>query len=82
MAVGDSAYATELRARGGRPPGSSRLDSSRSRAPTEEETLQISARNKIPGQVKNITQGEAIANVELEVSGMRIVASVTVEAVR
>jgi len=44
--------------------------------------LQISARNKIPGQVKNITQGEAIANVELEVSGMRIVASITVEAVR
>ena len=44
--------------------------------------MQISARNKIPGQVKNITQGEAIANVELEVSGMRIVASVTVEAVR
>ncbi len=44
--------------------------------------MQISARNKIPGQVKNITQGEAIANVELEVSGMRLVASVTVEAVR
>jgi molybdopterin-binding protein len=44
--------------------------------------LQISARNKIPGQVKNVTQGEAIANVELEASGMRIVASVTVEAVR
>jgi molybdopterin-binding protein len=50
--------------------------------PDEEETLQISARNKIPGQVKNVTQGEAIANVELEASGMRIVASVTVEAVR
>jgi molybdopterin-binding protein len=32
--------------------------------------------------VKSVTQGEAIANVELEVNGMRIVASVTVEAVR
>jgi molybdopterin-binding protein len=44
--------------------------------------LQISARNKLPGEVKNVTEGEAIANVELEVSGMRLVASVTVEAVR
>ena len=44
--------------------------------------MQISARNKLPGQVKNVTQGEAIANVELEVNGMRIVASITVEAVR
>ncbi len=44
--------------------------------------MQISARNKLPGQVKSVTQGEAIANVELEVNGMRIVASVTVEAVR
>jgi len=44
--------------------------------------LQISARNKLPGEVKNVTEGEAIANVELEVNGMRLVASVTVEAVR
>jgi molybdopterin-binding protein len=44
--------------------------------------LQISARNKLPGTVKSVTQGEAIANVELEVNGMRLVASVTVEAVR
>jgi molybdopterin-binding protein len=48
----------------------------------KEESLQISARNKLPGTVKNVTQGEAIANVEIEVSGMRLVASVTVEAVR
>lgn len=48
----------------------------------KEENLQISARNKLPGTVKNVTQGEAIANVELEVNGMRLVASVTVEAVR
>lgn len=44
--------------------------------------MQISARNKLPGQVKSVTQGEAIANVELEVNGMRLVASVTVESVR
>jgi molybdopterin-binding protein len=48
----------------------------------KEKNLQISARNKLPGAVKNVTQGEAIANVELEVNGMRLVASVTVEAVR
>ncbi len=44
--------------------------------------MQISARNKLPGQVKSVTEGEAIANVELDVAGMRLVASVTVEAVR
>jgi molybdopterin-binding protein len=48
----------------------------------EEEPLQISARNKLPGKVTNVNAGEAIANVELEVSGMRLIASVTVEAVR
>src|SRR5262245_17397118 len=60
------------------------LASSRDRAQPrpEEEPMQISARNKLPGQVKNVTQGEAIANVELDANGMRIVASVTVEAVR
>lgn len=49
---------------------------------TKEENLQISARNKVPGEVKSVTEGEAIANVELDVAGMRLVASVTVEAVR
>ena len=44
--------------------------------------MQISARNKLPGKVTNVSAGEAIANVELEVGGMRLVASVTVEAVR
>jgi molybdopterin-binding protein len=44
--------------------------------------MQISARNKLPGKVTNINAGEAIANVELEVGGRRLVASVTVEAVR
>ncbi len=44
--------------------------------------MQISARNKLPGEVTNVTRGEAIANVELKVGEMRLVASVTVEAVR
>lgn len=44
--------------------------------------MQISARNKLPGEVKSVTQGAAIANVELEAGGMRLVASVTVESVR
>ncbi len=43
--------------------------------------MKISARNQLSGTVKAITRGEAIANVELEVSGQRIVASITVEAV-
>ena len=44
--------------------------------------MKISARNRITGRVTRITQGEAIANVELEAAGTRLVASVTVEAVR
>jgi molybdopterin-binding protein len=44
--------------------------------------MQISARNKLPGKVTNVNAGEAIANVELDAAGMRVVASVTVEAVR
>jgi molybdopterin-binding protein len=44
--------------------------------------MPISARNQIPGTVTRITHGEAIANVELDAGGLRIVASITVEAVR
>ena len=44
--------------------------------------MKLSARNQLTGTVRSITQGEAIANVELEVSGHRLVASITVEAVR
>jgi molybdopterin-binding protein len=44
--------------------------------------MQITARNKLPGKVTNVNAGEAIANVELDVAGLRLVASVTVEAVR
>lgn len=44
--------------------------------------MKISARNQLPAKVVAITRGEAIANVELDVDGMRLVASITVEAVR
>jgi molybdopterin-binding protein len=43
--------------------------------------MKLSARNQLPGTVVAIKKGEAIANVELEVSGQRLVASITVEAV-
>jgi molybdopterin-binding protein len=44
--------------------------------------MRLSARNQIPATVISITRGEAIANVELDAGGTRLVASVTVEAVR
>jgi molybdopterin-binding protein len=43
--------------------------------------MQLSARNQLAGKVVAINKGEAIANVELEVAGHRLVASITVEAV-
>jgi molybdopterin-binding protein len=43
--------------------------------------MKISARNKLKGTVRGVTRGEAIANVELDVAGQRLVASNTVEAV-
>ena len=44
--------------------------------------MKLSARNQIPARVTSITQGEAIANVVLDAGGVRLVASITVEAVR
>ncbi|MEN3279657.1 MAG: hypothetical protein V7607_797 [Solirubrobacteraceae bacterium] len=44
--------------------------------------MRISARNQLAGTVRSITEGAAIANVELDVGGNRVVASITVEAVR
>ena len=44
--------------------------------------MALSARNQIPARVTGINTGEAIANVELDAGGVRLVASVTVEAVR
>jgi len=43
--------------------------------------MKISARNQLKGTVRAIRRGEAIANVEVDVSGNRVVASITVEAV-
>ena len=44
--------------------------------------MKLSARNQLAGTVKEIRQGEAIANVVLDVNGQRLVASITVEAVQ
>ncbi|HEV2374169.1 MAG TPA: TOBE domain-containing protein [Streptosporangiaceae bacterium] len=44
--------------------------------------MRLSARNQIPARVTAINTGEAIANVELDANGVRLVASITVEAVR
>jgi molybdopterin-binding protein len=43
--------------------------------------MRLSARNQIPARITAINSGEAIANVELEAGGLRLVASITVEAV-
>ena len=44
--------------------------------------MALSARNQIPARITKITSGEAIANVEMDAGGVRLVASITVEAVR
>lgn len=44
--------------------------------------MRLSARNQIPARVTNINNGEAIANIEMDASGTRLVASITVEAVK
>jgi molybdopterin-binding protein len=44
--------------------------------------VKLSARNQVPARVVAINAGEAIANVELDAGGVRLVASITVEAVR
>lgn len=43
--------------------------------------MKLSARNQLAGTVSEIHRGEAIANVIVDVSGQRLVASITVEAV-
>jgi molybdopterin-binding protein len=43
--------------------------------------MKLSARNKIPARITKINYGEAIANVEMDAAGTRLVSSVTVEAV-
>jgi molybdopterin-binding protein len=42
--------------------------------------MKLSARNKISARVTTITRGEATANVALDAGGIRLVASITVEA--
>lgn len=44
--------------------------------------MKLSARNQIPATVTAITTGEATANIELDAGGVRLVASITVEAAR
>jgi molybdopterin-binding protein len=44
--------------------------------------MKLSARNQIPATVTGITAGEATANIELDASGSRLVASITIEAAR
>ncbi len=43
--------------------------------------MKLSARNQLRGTVTRINRGAAIANVEIDVQGQRVVASITVEAV-
>jgi molybdopterin-binding protein len=44
--------------------------------------MRLSARNQVRARVTAITAGPATANVELDAGGMRLVASITVEAAR
>jgi molybdopterin-binding protein len=44
--------------------------------------MKLSARNQIRARVTGIIAGEATANVELDAQGVRLVASITVEAAR
>ena len=43
--------------------------------------MKLSARNQLRGTVTRINRGAAIANVDVNVQGQRVVASITVEAV-
>jgi molybdopterin-binding protein len=44
--------------------------------------MKLSARNQFHGTVTGINSGEATANVEIDVGGQRMIASITVEAAR
>lgn len=43
--------------------------------------MKLSARNQLRGTVTEVRRGASIANVVLDISGQRVVASITVEAV-
>jgi len=42
--------------------------------------MPLSARNQIKGKVTAVKRGQAIANVEVDADGVRLVASITAEA--
>lgn len=44
--------------------------------------MRLSARNQVRARVTGITTGDATANVALDASGVRMVASITTEAAR
>ncbi len=44
--------------------------------------MRLSARNQVSARVTAVTHGDATANVELDAGGVRLVASITVEAAR
>ena len=44
--------------------------------------MRLSTRNQISATVVEVNAGEAIANVVMDANGQRLVASITVEAVR
>ena len=44
--------------------------------------MKLSARNQITARITKINGGQATANVEMDADGVRLVASITVEAVR
>src|ERR1700737_1866687 len=46
-----------------------------------DDEMRLSARNQLRATVTNVSRGASIANVELDVGGQRVVASITVEAV-
>jgi molybdopterin-binding protein len=44
--------------------------------------MKLSTRNQIRARVVGVSHGEAIANVEMDANGQRLVASITLEVVR
>jgi molybdopterin-binding protein len=46
----------------------------------EEESMQLSARNQLMGTVVEVTKGQTTAHVRIDVTGARLMASITNEA--
>jgi molybdopterin-binding protein len=47
-----------------------------------DDMMRLSARNQIRARVTSVTDGAATANIELDAGGVRMVASITMEAAR